>query len=130
MATTLLEAVIPGGTVIADKACDTDGIGTFVAAKGAWPDIPPRSMRKDHIDTICVKAQRTAFGAKESVRRRRSLARAAGARSRPRAYRRHPPPLCTDAHAKQRWDVKVAPARLERTGGMLDRSHMDGIGGL
>lgn len=46
VATRLLEAVVPGATVIADKAYDTDGIRSFVAARGAWANIPPRSTRK------------------------------------------------------------------------------------
>jgi transposase len=46
MAARLLDAVAPGATVIADKAYDTDGIRSFVAARGAWANIPPRSTRK------------------------------------------------------------------------------------
>lgn len=46
MAAKLLDAVSPGATVIADKAYDTDSIRSFVAARGAWANIPPRSTRK------------------------------------------------------------------------------------
>jgi transposase len=46
MAAKLLDTVAPGATVIADKANDTDGIRSFVAARGAWAKLPPRSMRK------------------------------------------------------------------------------------
>ena len=46
MAAKLLDTVAPGATVIADKAYDTDGIRSFVTARGAWANIPPRSMRK------------------------------------------------------------------------------------
>ena len=46
MAVKLLDAVSPGATVIADKAYDTDAIRSLVAARGAWANIPPRSMRK------------------------------------------------------------------------------------
>ncbi len=46
MAAKLLDAVAPGATVIADKAYDTDGIRAFVAARGAWANIPSRSTRK------------------------------------------------------------------------------------
>lgn len=46
MAARLLDAVAPGATVIADKAYDTDGIRSFVTARGAWANIPPRSTRK------------------------------------------------------------------------------------
>lgn len=47
MAAKLLDTVSPGATVIADKAYDTDGIRSLVAARGAWANIPPRSTRKD-----------------------------------------------------------------------------------
>ncbi|GGD37332.1 hypothetical protein GCM10011335_45180 [Aureimonas glaciei] len=46
IATRLLEAVVPGATVLADKAYDTDGIRAFLSDGGAWPNIPPRSTRK------------------------------------------------------------------------------------
>jgi transposase len=38
--------VVPGATVLADKAYDTDGIRTFLTDRGAWPNIPPRSTPK------------------------------------------------------------------------------------
>ena len=47
MAAGLLETVMPGATVLADKAYDTDGIRSFVAARGGWANIPPRITRKD-----------------------------------------------------------------------------------
>jgi transposase len=47
MATNLLSDIAPGATGIADKAYDTNGIRSFVATKGAWANIPPRSIRKD-----------------------------------------------------------------------------------
>ncbi|WPZ34034.1 IS5 family transposase [Thalassobaculum sp. OXR-137] len=46
MAARLLEIVTPGATVLADKVYDTDGIRSFVAARGGWANIPPRIMRK------------------------------------------------------------------------------------
>ena len=46
VATKLLDAVAPGAIVIADKAYDTDGIRSLIATRGAWANIPPRSMRK------------------------------------------------------------------------------------
>ncbi|SDU45500.1 Transposase [Stappia sp. ES.058] len=46
MATKRLETVATGAIVLADKAYDTDGIRTFVAARGGWANIPPRITRK------------------------------------------------------------------------------------
>lgn len=46
MAAKLLDTVASGATVIVDRAYDTDGIRAFVAARGAWVNIPPRSIRK------------------------------------------------------------------------------------
>ena len=40
------ETVTPGATLLADKAYDTDGIRSFVAARGGWANIPPRIIRK------------------------------------------------------------------------------------
>ena len=45
-AASLLEAVEPGATVLADKAYDTDGIRSLVASKQAWANIPPKANRK------------------------------------------------------------------------------------
>lgn len=46
MAERLLAEVAPGAAVLADKAYDTDGVRAFIASRGAWPNIPPRSIRK------------------------------------------------------------------------------------
>lgn len=46
MAATLLEALAPGATLFADRACDSDAIRQFAADRGAWANIPPRSIRK------------------------------------------------------------------------------------
>jgi transposase len=46
MATKLLADLAPGAAVIADRAYDTDGIRSFVKDRQAWPNIPPRSIRK------------------------------------------------------------------------------------
>lgn len=46
MAARLLATVTPGATVLAEKAYDTDGIRSFVAARGGWANILPRIMRK------------------------------------------------------------------------------------
>lgn len=45
-AASLLEAVEPGATVLADKAYDTDRIRSLVASKEAWANIPPKANRK------------------------------------------------------------------------------------
>lgn len=45
MATKLLDVIAPGTVVLADKAYDTNAIRAFAADRGAWPNIPPRSMR-------------------------------------------------------------------------------------
>lgn len=42
----LLENLAPGATLIADRACDTDAIRNLAAERGAWANIPPRSIRK------------------------------------------------------------------------------------
>ncbi|QZO01166.1 IS5 family transposase [Chenggangzhangella methanolivorans] len=46
VAATLLADIRPGAAVVADKAYDTDGVRAFVQDRGAWPNIPPRSIRK------------------------------------------------------------------------------------
>ena len=43
----LLEDLAPGATLIADRAYDTNAIRDFAADRGAWANIPPRSIRKD-----------------------------------------------------------------------------------
>ena len=45
-AETLLEELSSGATLIADRAYDTDAVRGFAAARGAWANIPPRSIRK------------------------------------------------------------------------------------
>lgn len=45
-AETLLEELSSGATLIADRAYDTDAIRGFAAERGAWANIPPRSIRK------------------------------------------------------------------------------------
>jgi transposase len=45
-AETLLEELSSGATLIADRAYDTDAIRGFAAARGAWANIPPRSIRR------------------------------------------------------------------------------------
>jgi transposase len=42
----LLEALAPGATLIADRAYDTNAIRDLAAERGAWANIPPRSIRK------------------------------------------------------------------------------------
>jgi len=42
----LLEDLAPGATLIADRAYDTNAIRDFAAKRGAWANIPPRSIRK------------------------------------------------------------------------------------
>jgi transposase len=42
----LLEDLAPGATLIADRAYDTNAIRAFAAERGAWANIPPRSIRK------------------------------------------------------------------------------------
>ena len=41
----LLEQLSSGATLIADRAYDTDAIRGFAAERGAWANIPPRSIR-------------------------------------------------------------------------------------
>jgi transposase len=43
----LLEVLVPGATLIADRAYDTDAIRRLAAERGAWANIPPRIIRKD-----------------------------------------------------------------------------------
>lgn len=45
-AATLLEDLVSGTTLIADRAYDTNAIRAFAADRGAWANIPPRSIRK------------------------------------------------------------------------------------
>ena len=42
----LLEELSSGATLIADRAYDTNAIRGFAAARGAWANIPPRSIRE------------------------------------------------------------------------------------
>lgn len=46
VARSLLEDLAPGATLIADRAYDTNAIRDFAAKRGAWANIPPRSIRK------------------------------------------------------------------------------------
>jgi transposase len=46
VAATLLENLAPGTTLIADRAYDTNAIRDLAAERGAWANIPPRSIRK------------------------------------------------------------------------------------
>ena len=46
VAATLLEYLAPGATLLADRAYDTDAIRALAAERGAWANIPPRSIRK------------------------------------------------------------------------------------
>lgn len=46
VAATLLENLAPGATLIADRAYDTNAIRALAAERGAWANIPPRSIRK------------------------------------------------------------------------------------
>jgi transposase len=46
MAATLLGNLAPGATLIADRAYDTNAIRDLAAERGAWANIPPRSIRK------------------------------------------------------------------------------------
>ena len=45
-AATLLEDLAPGATLIADRAYDTNAVRGLVAERGAWANIPPRTIRK------------------------------------------------------------------------------------
>jgi len=45
-AAALLEYLAPGATLIADRAYDTNAIRAVAAERGAWANIPPRSIRK------------------------------------------------------------------------------------
>ena len=45
-AASLLEDLAPGATLIADRAYDTNAIRDLAAERGAWANIPPRSIRK------------------------------------------------------------------------------------
>jgi transposase len=46
VAEALLEDLADGATLIADRAYDTNAIRTLAAERGAWANIPPRSIRK------------------------------------------------------------------------------------
>jgi transposase len=46
VAATLLESLAPGATLIADRAYDTNAVRALAAERGAWANIPPRSIRK------------------------------------------------------------------------------------
>jgi transposase len=46
VAATLLENLTPGTTLIADRAYDTNAIRELATERGAWANIPPRSIRK------------------------------------------------------------------------------------
>lgn len=46
IAAALLENLAPGATLIADRAYDTNAIRDLAAKRGAWANIPPRSIRK------------------------------------------------------------------------------------
>lgn len=46
VAATLLENLAPGATLIADRAYDTNAIRDLAAERGAWANIPARSIRK------------------------------------------------------------------------------------
>lgn len=43
----LLPELSPGATLVAHRACDTNAIRAFADRRGAWANIPPRSIRKD-----------------------------------------------------------------------------------
>ena len=45
----LLEDIGQGQMLLADKAYDADWLREMLAERGAWPNIPPRSNRKDPI---------------------------------------------------------------------------------
>jgi transposase len=46
VAEALLEDLAGGATLIADRAYDTNAIRALAAERGAWANIPPRSIRK------------------------------------------------------------------------------------
>lgn len=46
MAHHLLDHLIPGAVVLADKAYEGDRIRALIAAQGATPNIPPKSNRR------------------------------------------------------------------------------------
>ena len=46
IAEALLEDLAEGVTLIADRAYDTNAIRALAAERGAWANIPPRSIRK------------------------------------------------------------------------------------
>ncbi len=45
VAATLLEDLVPGAILIADRAYDTNAIRDLAAERGAWANIPPRLTR-------------------------------------------------------------------------------------
>ena len=46
VAEALLEDLADGATLIADRAYDTNAVRALAAERGAWANIPPRSIRK------------------------------------------------------------------------------------
>jgi transposase len=46
IAAALLENLAPGAILITDRAYDTNAIRNLAAERGAWANIPPRSIRK------------------------------------------------------------------------------------
>ena len=46
VAAALLEDLADGATLIADRAYDTNAIRALAGERGAWANIPPRSIRK------------------------------------------------------------------------------------
>jgi transposase len=46
VAAAFMESLEPGATPIADRAYDTNAIRALAAERGAWANIPPRSIRK------------------------------------------------------------------------------------
>jgi transposase len=46
VAAALLEDLADGATLIADRAYDTNAVRALAAERGAWANIPPRSIRK------------------------------------------------------------------------------------
>ena len=59
VAASLLKDLAPGATLIADRAYDTDAIRELASERGAWANIPPRSIRKGSFAfSSCIYRQR------------------------------------------------------------------------
>lgn len=64
-----MEFLVPGATLIANRAYDTTASRDLVAARGACADIPPRSIRKERTPDPEVGAERVAEHQRQGVAR-------------------------------------------------------------